>query len=706
MTDAALKTEALPAEAWLKEIDRALTREKEWRDRGRKVVQRYRDRRSRTSTVDGRINILWSNTEVKRAALYSRTAVPDIRRRFPDAKGGDKVARMAAEVLERALTYCIDTYDVDAAMSDVVLDRQLPGRGTIWLEYEPTIKGEAIVDQKVWGEFVYWEDFCHGNARTWGQVPWVARRHALSKSEFETKFPDAKVSPDFDYQLKTADDDADQNDRFVECWQVWDKPSKSRIYVARGVVNELQRDVDPYHLDGFFPLPAPLYSVMTTDRLIPEPEFCQYQDQADELDRVSQRIRRLLEQLVWKGIYDGAIDGENTLSTLAGASDGEFIPYANWAVLKDKGGIEAAVGFWPIERIVGVLQQLFPRVEMLIQEIYQITGISDIMRGSTDPNETKGAQQLKAQFGSMRIQREQRDVQRFVRDFYRLKAEMIAEHFTQEMLAQITNIDLPSNAERDQARVQTQMLSQSPQMGHNGGPPMEGGMMPAGPMPPPDMPPQPPPIPPEVQEMAEAVTWDDVMEILRSDKLRRYRVDIETDSTILVDAEAEKKGRIELVTAVQGLLSGAFQMITAAPSTIPLIEEVVMFALRSFKPGRALEEAFEEAFQALKDSPPQPEQKDQPASDVPPDKSGEIKAMAAVEDVKRKAARDQAEMQIEARKAGQDAQNAQADRLREDALAQATIEATQIGAVVDMVKAKAQAAAAAQRANTSPARGQ
>src|SRR5690606_13058592 len=111
-------------------------------------------------------------------------------------------------------------------------------------------------------------------------------------------------------------------------------------------------------------------------------------------------------------------------------------------------------------------------------------------------------------------------------------------------------------------------------------------------------------------------------------------------------AEAEKKGRIELVTAVQGLLSGAFQMITNAPSTIPLVEEVVMFALRSFKPGRALEEAFEEAFQALKDNPPQPEQKDAPEA---PDKSGEMKAMAAMEDVKRKAARDQAEMALEAK---------------------------------------------------------
>ena len=36
----------------------------------------------------------------------------------------------------------------------------------------------------------------------------------------------------------------------------------------------------------------------------------------------------------------------------------------------------------------------------MIEDIYQIMGLSDIMRGATDAHETLGAQQLKTQYGS------------------------------------------------------------------------------------------------------------------------------------------------------------------------------------------------------------------------------------------------------------------------------------------------------------------
>lgn len=719
------KPEARRSKPWLDRIDRAIKREKSWRDRGKKVVQRFRDERSRReSGVTSRINILWSNTEVLKAALYSRTAIPDVRRRFPDANGGDPLARTAAEVIERALSYCNDAYDVDAPVEAALADALLPGRGVVWVVYEPEIVGDdenaSIGEQTLREEYVYWEDYVEGYARQPDQVPWKARRHTPSLAAFKKRFPDAKEEPDADFALIDASgssEEAAEEDKFVELWEVWDKSTKERIYVARGFLDEVQRDEDPLHLSGFFPTVRPLYSVTTTDRLIPEPEYCLYQDQAEELDRVAERIRSLTEQLKWKGIYDGSIDGENILATLAGAADGDFIPYPNWNQLKEKGGIEAAVGFWPIDRIVAALQQLYPRAQQLIQEIYQITGISDIIRGATDPNETLGAQKLKSQFGSMRMQKRQRDVQRFIRDLFRIKAEIIAEHFTQETLAAITSIDMPTAEEQMELKAKVAMAEQAKaMMGHNGGPPMDeespdaamasetSGMPGMGTAPPaqavaPAMP-EIPEVSEEVIARAEGPNWDDLMDLLRSDKMRGYRIDIETDSTIFVDAEAEKQSRIELITAIGGMLQQAMGMIAASPGTIPLVRELVLFGVRSFKPGRALEEAFEDAFDALAASPPTPEDDEE---DKPEETGPDLKGMAAIGDVKRKAARDAEEMELERQRFGVEAAETVETARREDAKAEAEIREGEVGTLVKAFTAESNAEAQARKAMQRPA---
>ena len=657
-----------PAEPWFQEIDGAIDREKTWRDKAKKVVQRFRDERSSANegALTSKVNILWANTEVLKAALYTRTPAPDIRRRFTDARKGDRLARTAAEVIERALSYCNDTHDLDSQFEAAIEDALLPGRGTDWIVYEPEIDGDRITDQRLRSEYVYWEDVCHGHARTWGRIPWWARRHALRLEEFKKKFPEARQAPNADFVLKdvSGTDSSKKDEKFVEVWEVWNRTGKERLYVARGYVDVLQAAEDPYRLRDFFPLPKPLYSVKTTDRLIPEPEYCQYQDQAMELDEVSSRIRNLTAALIVKGLYDGSIDGENKLSQLAAAADNQFIPYSNWSALQQKGGIEQAFGFWPIDRIVAVLAQLYPRLQSLVQEIYQITGISDIIRGSTDPRETKGAQTLKAQFGSMRMQRRQRDVQRFIRDDYRLKAEIIAEHFTQETLAEITGIDLPTKAEQEAIKAQIAAMQQQAARQAQMSPGPDGQPMPQ------QAPPQPPP---EMVERASGPAWEDVIDLLRSDRMRGYRVDVETDTTAFEDAEAAKSARIELVTAVRELIKDTFTTAATAPGAIPLVREVVMFAIRSFKAGRVLEEAFEDAFDELERNPPQPPQAEQPPPEA---EKPDLKGMAAMKDVERQAQRDAAEIGLKRQEQSIAAAETLAGVRRDDAVAAADIKAT------------------------------
>lgn len=120
-----------------------------------------------------------------------------------------------------------------------------------------------------------------------------------------------------------------------------------------------------------------------------------------------------------------------------------------------------------------------------------------------------------------------------------------------------------------------------------------------------------PQITPEMIEEAEnivrAPSWEEVSEILHSDLRRAYQVDIETDSTVFEDAEAEKMARVEYLTAMQQLFTNMMPLMERHPKLAPVVKEVTMFANGGFKIGRHLEESIEDAFDALQNIEPQPD---------------------------------------------------------------------------------------------------
>jgi hypothetical protein len=494
------------ARYWHNQIDAALGREKNWRKKADAVVARYMDERPIDNDVETRrINILWSNTEVLKSVLFAELGQPDVRRLFPAAGRATKVARTAALVMERSMVVCANHYDLDAELEDGIEDYLTRGRGQMWLEYSAEIVPDidpATKEQRIdpaTGEpldkvgyqsaelvHVCDTDWTHGPGKRWRQVPWVARMHLFTKDDFTGQFPD--IDPDklkipFNFTLAEGKDRTDEQGaadfKRAKVWEIWDKVSKSRIYIADGYDWEIERTEDPYRLEGFFPCPPPLLSIKKTDNLVPQPEFCQYQDQAAELDRINQRLYTLVEALKYCGVYDASGDDE-TLAKLGDCEDGEFLPYKNMKALAQGGGLAAAFQVRDLAPIAAAVQTLAQRAVSLIQSIYEITGISDVIRGSTDPNETLGAQQLKAKFGSTRMQKRQKTVQRWVRNAHRLKAEIIAEHFERDNIVAMTGILLPTaeeiaKAQQTMALVQQhQKMQAMQQMAQQGAPQAQG----------------------------------------------------------------------------------------------------------------------------------------------------------------------------------------------------------------------------------------
>lgn len=695
MTETDDKAEEKPARKsakfWHNQLDAAAKREEKWRKKGDDVQCRYMDDREHYEgggQFEKRVNILWSNTEVQKGALFSSLGNPDVRRSFPMPGKANKIARTAALVIERALVACGNRYDPDIEIEEAVEDHLLPGRGQCWLEYNPTVEDYEETDaagQTVMGEdgkpqmasrvtyqevkfcHLEWKSFRHGNGRSWNDVPWVAREHLFTKSDLKQRWGEeiaglVPVNQVVDEEHINAEAKKDGSFKRARVWEIWHKPEGIRVYVAEGYQFELEREDDPYKLEGFFPCPRPLYAVKTASSLVPKPEFFQYKDQCDELDRVNTRIWKLLEKLKYCGVYDASAEDGEALKSIGTLNDGEFSPYKNFQALASAGGLATAFQVRDLAPIAAAIVSLAQRAVELIQAIYEVTGISDIMRGSSDSAETATAQSIKAKFGSGRLQRKQREVARFVRNLYRMKGEIVAEHFERDQLVQMTGILLPMEAERQQAQMQLEQFKQYQQMAQQTQqqPPQPG-------QPAPQMPP--PPITPEqakeLEIVADACTWEEISGVLRSDDRRNYAINIETDVTAFEDEDAEKAAANEFMAAMTNWLGQAIPAVQANPSLAPLMKELTLMYVSKFKPGRSLEEAFEDAFEQVKNAPPQPD---------PESQKVEAEMAMKKEDHKLTMQAKQADVQIKQREAEMDAEAKRADMAAEREMAMLTLQ--------------------------------
>lgn len=605
---------------WTQALDLAKKDQQNFIDRGKKIVKRYRDERGNGngSSKGKRYNILWSNVKTIFPAVYAKKPRAQVERRYKDA---DPIARCASEILERALQYEIDHYsDYDAALKGAVLDRLLPGRGVAWVRFEggdqitddaeegdeaesaaPAIAAPAQPEQP--GEYectptdyVYWEDFRHSPARTWEEVTWVARRVYMGKAELTKRFPDAKDVP-MTHEPIGIDKDTPGGDELnkAQVWEIWDKSTKTVVWRADGCPTDLDEKDDPLGLDCFFPCPKPLFATMTTDTLIPIADYLEYQDQAIELDDLTQRIGMLVKAVKVVGVYDASQTGIKRM--LEEGVDNTLIPVDTWAAMAEKGGIKGTVDFLPLEMVVGALNQLYLARNECKQVIYEVTGLSDIIRGSSQASETATAQRIKSQFGSMRLKETQGDVARFATDLLNIKAQIMSDLYRPETLREMSGIDLTDDAQYA----------------------------------------------------------DEAIKLLKTESMRNYRIEIATDSMVEMDEAAEKQDRIEFLTAAGGFLKEAVQAAQMAPDLAPLMGEMLMFGVRAFKAGRPMEAAFEQ-FVAKSSQPQQPKADPEAAKAQAAQQQAQIKAQSdqviaqarSQADIEIAAARAQAQQQTDA----------------------------------------------------------
>jgi len=576
---------------WVGAIELAGKVEHNWRESAKVASNQFRGDAGTlgdASTVP-KYNILYANIQTTCPAIYNSEPAPDVRQRFgvamPDltpmpqpvhpnappeqqmqaqqamaqfeqmkqqavtiAEGKNRDAKNVSDTIERAISVMGDMYDYDDAMQAAVKDRELLGRAVTRLRLNQIEdQGGNVVAKHITWEPVIWDDFRIGPAKRWPDVPWEAFGWLYTREELEALSPKYGAKVKLDMTLEGAPDKGSEvPDSFkrARVWEIWDRHKRQVYFVAPSFTEApLEVTPDPYKLRDFFPNPKPLYAIKTTDSLVPICPFTVWAAQQAEMNSLTRRIGALIRVIRWRGVYDGAFEG--AVQAMKNLDDGEMAPSPDAARALVQGEIEKAFWLMPIEQAIQTVKALYEAREICKQTIYELTGVADILRGATKANETLGAQQLKAEWGSLRLQSAQRDTQVHARDLMRLTADLLAGHFDETALEAMTGIRL------------------SPQQ----------------------------------------------MKLLKTDMAREFSIDIETDGTIKADLSRSQEnvggfimGFGQFIEAVGPAVQAGFM------DAVEAVGLLRTFA-RNFKLGREAEDILDDMQRRLEEKakePPQP----------------------------------------------------------------------------------------------------
>lgn len=319
---------------------------------------------------------------------------------------------------------------------------------------EPKLKFENVRIR-----FVQRNDFRHQTARTWGEVDWVAFRAFMTREQISSRFGKKigkAISLDADpmsHDEAGREDESSPNasDPKAAVWEIWDKEANEVLWISPGYPDVLESGAPYLELDGFYPCPCPAYGTLTPDSLVPVPDFVFYQDQAEEIDQLTARIGGLSDMLKLVGFYPAGPSGEGSpeieRACTAGFENKMIAVPGNFGEFLEGSKTGVPIAWLPTEPTADTLKACIELRKQLIEDVYQIIGIADIMRGTTDPQETEGAQQLKAQYGGTRVKDRQTEIARFCRDIARLVGQVIAQYCSPQTIMEMTNMPLPTRAE-------------------------------------------------------------------------------------------------------------------------------------------------------------------------------------------------------------------------------------------------------------------
>lgn len=608
---------------------------------------------------DAQLDLFWASYEVLKPAVYARVPVPAVSAMFKDNKA---LENTTAELLERASISVFERANLHDVMCLVRDDLLFSARGVLWCRYDTDDGQDVCIDH------VDRTDFVHEPARYWSEIGWGARRCWMTEAQVKARFKNLSKDQLDAIQYKRRrgrDTDSDFASK-AAIWEVWHKADKRVYWVTEGVDTYLDESDPEVKLKNFFPFPRPAYGTLKRRTLIPVPDWERYAIHFNKISDLTARIYSLLNAVKMKGIVAGGGDVADAVDEILRSEDDQVVIRVS-TMAADASNL---VTWLPLAEVATAIQGLIEARSQLISDFYELSGISDIMRGATEADETLGAQQLKGQYGSVRIREKVDEMQRIAADATRIAAEIIAEHFTKDNLLKMAQMEIPTSAEikkrvkevEDSAKKEMEALTarteetieqarakaeESGQQDPNAEEQLKAQVQQQ--------------FQQGQQEIAQKygkmfaeaqslVPIEDVMKLLRDDRARSFAFEIETDSTVLTDELQEKASRNEFLQQFTNASQGLMQMSALGAQGAELAGALMKFVLAPYRAGRQLDDKIN----AFIDAAPQMAQaaQGQGGEDASLAEANnklaeaeQIKAQAAMEGVKAKAAKDNADMQ-------------------------------------------------------------
>lgn len=451
-------------------LKQVTARRKEFEEGWWKDAKRTQDVYDGGSTEEIPYNILYATTELMQPAVFSATPIPVVTRRN-DSK--DPINLAVADISEKVLTYCLDPNQAEHGsfydqMERASFSALVPGSGTVIPRYEADIEepegapdgdegedrapksptGEGDDDPitrlsqtaKVKSECITFENIAFNRmlwakCANWKQCSWVAYGFDMGTDALRSTYG-AKAARELKAELDKTKSKDDQTDSVV-VWQFWSKTGGWVGDLAEGSKTWLRKPDEPqFKISGFYPTPEPLKFIRKSNGLNPKPLYMYYEQQAIELNRVTTRLNKILSAIRVRGIFDKNL--KELASLLKSEEDNTLVSAeTSMAMLQNGGGIEKFIWLMPIEKLVLVATELYKFREQIKPVIYELSGLGDLLRGSTKASETARAQELKDKWGSLRIGRYRKRVADYIKDTLRITLEIASQTFDIETVSQI-----------------------------------------------------------------------------------------------------------------------------------------------------------------------------------------------------------------------------------------------------------------------------
>lgn len=561
---------------WIEEIQLAEKESKDFITSGRTIYKRYTDDRDSGGNQNmKKFNVFSTNVGILKSSLFAKIPKVEVTRRFGQEL--DDIGRVAAMMIQNIVMQDMEDENCNFAqvVKYAITDWLVPGLGTAWLRLEAETEEktldavthpmtgeilqeeatyEEVTNQEVCLDYVHWDDLIVSPCRTWEERRWIGRMVYMDRDKLAKRFGEEKAKlVQLDYKPATDDDSPMNNivDKAV-VYEIWDRTEKKVIWITKGYKELLDEKDDPLELENFDPCPRPLFALQSTGNYLPRADYAMIQDQYSEMDEVNNRISMLVEACKVVGVYDES-SASSIGRMLEEGGENKMIPVSNWAMFAEKGGVAGAIDWLPLDKIIQAIEKLRQQREDIKAQIYELTGISDIVRGDTKASETLGAQQIKAQFAGLRITDRQSSVELFSQEILNMKAQLVCKHFTPEQILLQSNFQYYLDINNQQL----------------------------------------------ISEAISLIKGDE-------DKFS-WRIKIDADSMASVDYNMQKEEKVQFTNAVATFLQSAGKLLEMEKDLAPIIFGTLKFAISGFKGARELEGMIDKTLEQIQQKMQNPE---------------------------------------------------------------------------------------------------